>query len=142
MLGIKINEFDNSDGTILAFNKIFPKTLLEGEGNVEIGDIVDSKDLTKQSAYVRLLEVNGVEQEHDFGENNFYNNEDFLIADNVRFKYQAKDLSGTVLAQAFNCNDLADELDCHVSVIKRRLISDVTAESNTEHLFNVTRKEI
>jgi len=142
MFGLKINEFDNSNGSVEVFNKIFPKTLLEGEGYVEILNIVDSKGLTNSSVYVRMISVDGEMMKFDFGEGNFHNNEDFAIADNVRFKYKAKDLDGKVVAQAYNCDNLAKELGCHVSVIKRRLISNVNMYSNTDHLFNITREEI
>lgn len=142
MLGVKINEFDNSDGTIKSFNKLFPRTVLGGFGDVEILGIVDKRVLTENSPYVRIIEVNGVTQEHDFGEKNFRDGEMFNNDYNIRFKYLARNLEGKVIAKAYGCEDLASKLDCHISVIKRRLIKDVGAGSNTTHLFNVTRQEL
>jgi hypothetical protein len=79
---------------------------------------------------------------HDFGENNFMNNEDFLANEKVRFKYYARDLDGKVICKAYSTEELAELLGCHTSVIKRRLISKVNADSPTKHLFNVTRVEL
>ena len=141
MLGVKINEFDNSDGTIKSFNRIFPKTPLEGEGDVEILDIVDRGHFSN-NLYMRNIEVNGEKIEHDFGEGNFYNNVDFIGNDSVQFKYFAKNFNGEVLAVAYKCSELASKMDCNISVIKRRLIKTVDAESPTEHKFNVTRIEL
>jgi hypothetical protein len=111
-------------------------------GHVEILDIVDTENLLTQNMFVRNIEVNGNLFEHDFGRNNFFNNEDFLQADNVRFKYYAKDLDGETIATAYNCEELAEKLGCHVSVIKRRLAKEINRDSNTDNLFNVSRKEL
>lgn len=150
MFGVKINEFDNSDGTIESFNKIFPATTLGVSLGkyVEIGEIVETKRKFESSPFVRYLNFYNADFEplgsepHDFGERNFFNNEDFLEADTVKFKYFAKDLDGNIIAKAYNCEELARKLGCHVSVIKRRLARAVTADSNTDNLFNVTRKEL
>lgn len=144
MFGLKINEFDNSDGTVLAFNEIFPNTPLEGfEGtNVEILDIVENRDLTKANLFVRNISRRGFVQQHDFGCNNFFNNEDFLEADNVRFKYYARDLDGTVLATAYNFNELSEKLEIHPSVLKKQFKITVDKNSNVKHKINITRKEL
>jgi hypothetical protein len=141
MLGVKINEFDNSDGTIKSFNRIFPRTPLEGEGDVEILDIVD-RGTFSNNLYMRNIEVNGENVEHDFGENNFYNNADFIGNDSVKFKYFAKDFDGNLLAKGYGQSELAEKLGCNISVIKRRLIKTVDAGSPTDHKFNITRIEL
>ena len=147
MLGVKINEFDNSDGTVETFNKIFPQTQLAnnvavvGGGNVEILDIVDRGNFSN-NLYMRNIEVDGVNIEHDFGESNFYNNKDFAENDSVRFKYFAKNFNGELVAVGYNCGELATKLGCNISVIKRRLTKDVDVLSPTDHKFNVTRIEL
>lgn len=142
MLGQKINEFDNSDGSIETFNKIFPHTKLSGNGSVEILDIVETKDIFVSNPFIRNIDVNGTIIQHDFGSDNFINNVDFQEADNVRFKYYARDLDGNVLAVAYNCDDLAKKMNCNVAVIKRRLVSQVDASTKSENKFNVSRREL
>ena len=61
MIGELINKFDNSDGTIKAFNEIFSTTNLEGSGDVEILGIVGVGKL-----YTRHIEVNGKRTEYNF----------------------------------------------------------------------------
>jgi hypothetical protein len=61
MIGELINKFDNSDGTIKAFNKIFNTSDLEGSGDVEILGIVGAGRI-----YTRYLEVNGERTEYNF----------------------------------------------------------------------------
>lgn len=150
MFGIKINEFDNSDGTIKTFNKIFPHTpmgLARGE-YVEIGGIAEFKYMSQGSPFIRELTFFSEDYKpletinHDFGESNFLNNEDFLANEKIRFKYYARDLDGKMLAKAYSTEELAEQLGCHTSVIKRRLVSNVTVDSPTKHLFNVTRVEL
>ena len=141
MLGIKINEFDNSDGTIKSFNKIFPMTQLKGEGDVEILDIVDSGNFSN-NLYMRNVEVNGKSRKHDFGESNFYDSSGFNMEENVRFKYSARNLEGTLLATAYNQADLAKKLECHINIIKRRLIDTVNSSSGSKYLFNVSRVDV
>ena len=67
MFGEKILEFDNSEGTVDSFNKIFPNTPLKGEGNVEILGITENAG----SVYIRDIKVNEEIIPFDFGENNF-----------------------------------------------------------------------
>lgn len=150
MFGLKINEFDNSDGTVDSFNKAFPKTgIVEREDYyVEIGSIVERENMFESSPYVRYLRIYDgdynlkTKVEHDFGESNFYYNEDFIASDKIQFKYCAKDLNGVVLAKGYSCEEVARKLGCHISVIKRRLGKRVDENSNTKNLFNITRKEI
>ena len=150
MFGVKINEFDNSDGTIETFNKTFPHTpmgLARGI-YVEIGDIVEFKYMSQGSPFIReviFFDENFKELErinHDFGEQNFYDNEDFTANEKIKYKYYARDLDGKLLAKAYSGKELADLLGCNESVIKRRLVNRVTVNSPTEHLFNVTRVEL
>jgi hypothetical protein len=150
MFGVKINEFDNSDGTIETFNKTFPQTpmgLARGE-YVEIGDIAEFKYMSQGSPFIRELiffdhnyrEIERIN--HDFGEQNFYNSEDFTASEKVKFKYYARDLNGKVIAKAYSQEELANILGCNESVIKRRMVKKITADSPTENLFNVTRVEL
>jgi hypothetical protein len=150
MFGVKINEFDNSDGTIETFNKTFPQTpmgLARGE-YVEIGDIAEFKYMSQGSPFIRELiffdhNYNEIDRmNHDFGQNNFYNNDDFTANEKVKYKYYAKDFDGKVLAKAYSGKELADLLGCNESVIKRRLVKKITADSPTDHMFNVTRVEL
>ena len=150
MFGVKINEFDNSDGTIETFNKIFPRTPLENScaKYVEIGDIVKFAYISQGSPFLRKLiffdhnykEINRVD--YDFGESNFYDNQDYLVDTNIRFKYFAKDLDGNVIAKAYNYEDLAKQLNCNVGTVKRRLDNGIKDVSLTKYLFTVTRKEL
>jgi hypothetical protein len=142
MLGQKINEFDNSDGTIETFNKIFPHTKLTGDGYVEILGISESENVFTSSPFIRDLDINGTIIKHDFGSQNFLNFTDFQEADNVRFKYYARDLAGNLLAVAYNCDDLAKKLGVDVGVIKRRLVTEVNENSRSQNKFNVTRREL
>jgi hypothetical protein len=142
MFGVKINQFDNSDGTIESFNGIFPNTPICGEGGfVEILDIVD-KGKFNNDVYVRYVSINGEIEEFDFGKANFLNNEDFLLCDRIRFKYFAKDLKGKIIGVAFNMDDLAKQLKCDVGVIKNRLVKNVDEKSYTPFKFNVTKIEL
>jgi hypothetical protein len=150
MFGTKINEFDNSDGTLDSFNKIFPKTTIgESCGKyVEIGDIVERKNMFAASPFVRYLDfydgdfnkINRVI--HDFGENNFINNEDYDIDGSIRFKYIARGLDGTVLAKAYNFEELAQKLQCSVNSVKRRIKKPIDENTNTDLKFNITRIEL
>ena len=142
MIGTKINEFEKSNTSVEAFNKLFPKTPLRGMGNVDIGGIVENKLFGKNSVFVRTIAVNGVNRSHDFGEGNFHNLEMFESEEAIRFKYIARDLEGNFLNSAFSMESLAKKLECQVNVIKRRLIKEVTYQSRTENLFNVTRREL
>lgn len=143
MLGVKINKFDNSNGTVKSFNEIFPATKLNEDEyvDVEILSIVDTT-IISGSVYTRNLKVGDKIIRHDFGESNFYNNEDFIAAENVRFKYLASDLDGNRLARGYSAKELADKLEVDVGVIKRRLINKVDENSNTDYMFNVQRQEL
>jgi len=150
MFGVKINELDNSDGTIQSFNKIFPRTPLENScaKYVEIGDIVKFDYISQGSPFIRELiffdhnykEINRVD--HDFGESNFHNNEDYLVDNNIRFKYFVKDLNGNVIAKAYNWDDLAEKLNCDVGILKRRFNRKIKNIEQSEYQFIVTRKEL
>lgn len=142
MFGIKINEFDNTDGTIESFNKVFPNTPINGAGGqVEILEIVD-KGRLNNDMYTRYVDINGEVIEFNFGAANFLDNEDFLLCDRIRFKYYAKDLDGKTVGVAFNMNDLAKQLNCDVGVIKNRLVNTVNEKSHTPFKFNVTKVEL
>lgn len=150
MFGTRISKFDNSEGTREEFNKIFPNTTLgETCGKyVEIGGIVENENIFQSSSFIRYLKfydkdfkyIGGME--HDFGENNFVNNEDFKQADKVRFKYFAKDLNGNTIARGYSCGELAKKIGCGINVIKTRLFKVIDENSNTKNKFNVVRREI
>lgn len=150
MFGVKINEFDNSDGTIETFNKVFPRTPLENScaKYVEIGDIVSFDYISQGSPFIRELiffdenykEINRVD--HNFGESNFHDNQDYLVESNIRFKYFAKDLNGNVIAKAYNWDDLAEELNCTLGMVKRRFNREIKDVEQSEHPFIVTRIEL
>jgi hypothetical protein len=151
MFGVKINEFDNSDGKIATFNKIFPNTPLDLGDNVkyvEIGDINYTKNIWGTNVYERLIHTYNRNYEPvdtfvlDFGEENFYNNEDFLKAENVRFKWFAKDFDGNILAKAYSSRELAEKMGCHINVIKRRINDPIDDTFGSKYKFNVIRKEI
>lgn len=150
MFGVKINELDNSDGTIQSFNKIFPRTPLENScaKYVEIGDIVKFAHISQGSPFLRELiffdhnykEISRVD--HDFGESNFHDNEDYLVDNNIRFKYFVKDLNGNVIAKAYNWDDLAKKINCDVGILKRRFNRKIKNIEQSEYQFIVTRKEL
>jgi hypothetical protein len=144
MFGVKINEFDNSDGKLSTFNAIFPKTPLEGDGNVdvEILNIHEPDNKFGQSPFIRNVLIGNRIVTMNFGEENFVNNVDFLETDRVRFKYYARDLEGKVIASSYNCAELAKKLGCSEQVIKKRLVQKVSKHAKTNFLFNVTRKEL
>jgi hypothetical protein len=137
MFGKKIREFDNSDGTVESFNRIFPDTPLQGTGHVEILGIAD----TQRDVYVRDVDINGVVVPFDFGKNNFHNTA-LMFEDAVRFKYTAVSLDNKILATAYNIRDLSEKLGCGESVVKNRLFNPIELNSPSRYLFNVTRTEI
>jgi len=55
MFGVKIREFDDSDGSVESFNKIFPNTPLEGVGKVEILGITQ---VNNGNVYMRDVSFN------------------------------------------------------------------------------------
>jgi hypothetical protein len=152
MFGVKINEFDNSDGTIESFNEIFPKTPLERKSDhavyADIGKIFMGKDILSQNSYIRFIKFYDKDWNllhdiiHDFGCNNFFENDDFVIEGNVRYKYIAKDYDGNFLAKAYNKPDLAKKLGTTISVIDRRLEKKFDKTSLSVNKFNITRKKI
>jgi hypothetical protein len=151
MLGVKINQFDNSDGKIETFNKIFSKTPLFAKDNVkyvEISDIVERENMFNASPFVRYLEFYDVDWnlvttiEHDFGEQNFVSSDLFVKNGSYRFKYYAYDLNGHFLNSAFNMQELADKMGCNVSTVKQRMKKKITKETNTMYRWNVKRKEL
>jgi hypothetical protein len=141
MLGKKINEFENTDGTVKSFNKIFPRTPLDLQGCVEILEISDTKSIFTQNLFVRDINVNGEIFSHDFGRDNF-SEDSFSMEEKIRFKYYAKDLNGNLLATAYNIKDLAEKLNCGIAIVKNRLIHPINENFSSKHLFNVTRKEL
>lgn len=67
-IGTKINEFDNSEGTVKDFNRIFPHTKLDGRmsyGDVEIGEAMIGLE-TVRMVYVTTREGVVKEYKHDF----------------------------------------------------------------------------
>lgn len=149
MFGSKINEFDNSNGKRKTFNNIFPKTKLSGDYGeyVEIGDIVEKKDMFLTNPFVREISFYDHNynylgtQEHDFGEDNF-RPDMYLGEDNVRFKYTAYDLDNKKITTAFNIPDLAKNLGCSESLIKTRLKKKIGKQTKSNCLFNVKRIEL
>lgn len=137
MFGEKINEFDNSDGTIESFNRIFSKTPIQGSGYVEILGITENE----KNVFIRDINLNGKILSFDFGKNNF-SNPIYFMEDSIRFKYTAVSLDSRILATAYNMKDLAEKLGCGESVIKNRLWNPITLESPSHYLFNVTRTEV
>lgn len=150
MFGQKINEFDNSDGTIKSFNKIFIRTTLGKSlgAYVEIGDIVENKRSFGSSPFVRYLRFYDRnwnflrETEFDFGQNNFISNQDFVQEGSIRFKYIARDLDGNLLAVGYNLRQLSDKLNCSENFVKDRVKQKVDKNTNTKHKFNITRVEL
>lgn len=138
MFGLKIMEFDNSDGTVESFNEVFFNTPLDGKGEVEILGITR---FNKGNLYMRDILYNGKIFALDFGEQNFVN-PNYFAEDKTRFKYIAKNLDDKIIATAFNIKDLAEKLGCGESIIKSRLVKTVKHGSETRHLFNVTRAEV
>ena len=150
MFGVKINQFDNSDGTIEVFNKIFPKTPLENSSAVyvEIGDIVLKDRIFQSNLFLRKLELydkewNKInELEYDFGEKNFYDNEDFIASNYVRFKYYARDLDGNIIARGYSFEELAKKMNCGVEFVKNIFVYNLENLNNKKYSFTVTRIEL
>ncbi len=140
MFGEKIIEFDNSEGTIEDFNRIFPSTPLEGEGDVEIHGIVDSEIYTS-TVFRKEVEVNGVVTELDFGYANFINKQSFVDG-SIRFKYFARDEDGNVLATAKNFKELGKKMNCSENIVKSRFKSGFNPTTQKNHQFNVTRIDL
>lgn len=142
MIGLKINEFDNSPGTVKDFNKIFTETPLNFHDNVEIEieilDIVD-KGFYSNNVFLRNVKV-GEHQiiEHDFRGELYYLNEDFF-ENNVRFKYQAKDKDGNVIAKSYTIQDMSKKIGWSESYIKDYLSKHKTLYRNG---IQLTRKEL
>lgn len=141
MLGKKINEFEATLGTLEDFNKIFPKTPIEHGENIEIMGIKDAESIFTQNLFVRNINVDGKIISHDFGRDNFAD-EVMGMGEKVRFKYFAFDLSGNLLAIAYNTKDLAVKLNCGVAVVKNRLNNTVDQNAQSSYLFNVKRVEL
>ena len=150
MFGVKINEFDNSDGTIESFNNIFPKTLLENSyGNyVEIGNIVENEKTKISNPFIRHIKFYNKnwkflnEIELNFGQNNFLNASDMIAEGNIRFKYIAIDLNGDFLAKGYNRKEIASKIGCGTDVINDRLKKPYSPFSKSPHKFNIKRIEI
>lgn len=138
MFGIKIIEFDHSDGTVESFNRIFPNTPLKGSGNVEILEITR---FNKGNLYVRDIKFNGQIFAFDFGQNNFVNS-NYFAEDKTRFKYTAKDFGGNILATAYNIKELAAKMRCGESVIKNKLKKPTIYVDRAKYCFNITRSEM
>lgn len=141
MLGKKIIEFNNTDGTVESFNRIFPKTPLDIEGYVEILEITDTGNIFTQNLFVRDIKLNNEVFSHDFGRDNFAE-DSFPMEEKIRFKYFARDLNGNLLATAYNIKDLAEKLNCGIAIVKNRLAHPINENFSSKHLFNVTRKEL
>jgi hypothetical protein len=138
MFGLKIMEFDSTDGTVESFNKIFSNTPLDGTGEVEILGITR---FNNGNLYMRDISLNGEVFALDFGEQNFVN-PNYFAEDKTRFKYVAKDINDKTIATAFNIKELSEKLGCGESIVKTRLVKRVDRNSETRYLFNVTRTEV
>lgn len=153
MLGIKIKEFDNSDGKIDTFNIIFKNTPISVSDKVEyveIGGIVKKNKNCISSPFVRnliLLDKNYKtigQTEHDFGKTSYYGNFVFASENNIRFKYIARDLEGELLAVAYNMDELADKMNCKVNFIKKIVNRKIKKHKSKikKQMFNVRRTKI
>lgn len=138
MFGSKILEFDNTDGSVESFNKVFPNTPLNGSGQVEILEITE---FNNGNLYIRDINLNGVIFAFDFGQNNFINS-NYFAEDKTRFKYVARDLRGNIIATAFNIKELAAKMGCGESTIKNKLVKPAICAYEVKHPFNVTRSEM
>lgn len=147
MFGVKINEFDNSDGTIKTFNKIFIRTILGKSlgAYVEIDSIVDNEGEFGGNPFVRYLKFYDKnwnflrKTPHDFGESNFYNNEDFIANERIRFKYIAKDLYGDTITKAYSIKDLAEKMNVGIQIIRSKLLNKTI---NKKYPFTIIVVEI
>lgn len=150
MFGEKINEFDNSNGTIESFNKIFPRTILGKSlgAYVEIGNIVEYKKDFGSSTFVRYLSFYDNnwnllrKTEFDFGYNNFIDSKDFVQEGLVRYKYIAKDLNNNLLAIDYNLEQLSKKLNCSENLAKNRVKQKVNKNTDTKYKFNIRRIEL
>ena len=150
MLGIRINEFDNSDGTIEAFNKLFPCTPLDenpcasivgGNDCVEILGITDN-GIFPTDVYIRDIKRGSVITSHDFGYNNFEDNVDFAQGNNIRFKYFVRDLDGEIIATAYNFKELSEKMGCSENMLKKRIKETIDKTTTEKHKWNVKRIKI
>lgn len=60
-IGERINQFDNTNGTVGEFNKLFPYAPIKGKKNVE----VEILEIPMNKPYHRKLLINGKVIEHD-----------------------------------------------------------------------------
>lgn len=140
MLGQKINEFDNSQGLVRDFDRIFFKNKLSGFRENEEVEILGI-DIESGSCLNRHVRIGNRELTVSF--DNYFNdeNEDYQ-QEKTRFKYFVKDLDGTVLARGYSFDELAQTLNISVAVLKKRFQEPIDGTSYTKHRFNVTRREI
>lgn len=140
MLGQKINEFDNTNGLVNDFDKIFFKNKLSGFRHDEEVEIL-SIDIDKESCLSRLVKVGNNIITVDFDNYHYDNNEDFK-QEKTRFKYMAKSLDGTILARGYTFEQLSEKLGVNVLTIKNRFKNPIGEFSNSKHKFNILRREI
>lgn len=138
MFGLKLIEFDNSDGTIKSFNKIFPNTPLTGDGHVEILEITE---FNKGNLYIRDISVDGKVFAFDFGQKNFVNPA-YFMEEKVRFKYVVENLEEKVIAVAYNIKDLSKKIGYSESVIKNILSNSMPNELRVRYNFNIKRTDL
>jgi hypothetical protein len=151
MFGERINEFDNSDGTIESFNRIFPRTTL---GNslgkyVEIKDTVSTENAFGENLFIKYLRFYDkdfnfiLEAKHDFGRYNFIDSKEYVNDCMVKFKYIAKDLDNKVIAVAYGWKELAKKLGVGLNTVKARFQTPITKHNvDVKRRFNVKRIEL
>jgi hypothetical protein len=139
MVGSKINEFDNSEGKVKDFNKIFTATPLDLNENldVEILDIVDN-GFYSNNAYLRNIVVDGNLIQHDF-KGELYLNEDFHTETKTRFKYYAIDMKNNIVAKSYTIKDFSEKIGWSENTIKIYISAN---KSIFRKGIRITRKEI
>jgi len=138
MFGLKLIEFDNSNGTVESFNEIFPNTPLTGSGHVEILKITE---FNKGNLYIRDISVDGKVFAFDFGQKNFVNPA-YFMEEKVRFKYVVENLEEKVIAVAYNIKDLSKKIGHSESVIKNILSNSMPNELRVKYNFNIKRTDV
>lgn len=155
MLGLKINEFDNTDGTLESFYKIFKNLELQTckkTKYVEIGDIVEERTFFMNNPCRRELIFYDENYKkidsynYDFGKHFFYENFVFSDHKKIKYKYVSRDLEGKVLAVAYSMEEMAKKMNCNQNIIrnklKRALKKPTKIRKNKELSFNITQKEV
>lgn len=131
-IGQKINEFDNSTGTVEEFNKFFPYSPVKRRtGFLEIGDIVGvGREATRLiTAYESDMEGNEIVTTFEHDLTPVIDTENYREAgatggkskpQQPRYLYTACDLEGNELASAYKLGLLADKLGVGESYTRKR----------------------